>query len=230
MASGPTQTIANPSRPALKTPQPDTTGSIMNNTARRYGIPAWMLWGVFGAESSFGKKSDNWFGLTSVPRSSYGVDAQGHRYDSGGKPTFSGDADQAAATLQRLLKANHGNTEQALQAYSGNGYANVAKQHNLGSATAYIMQLAHQAPTHVNVPESTIQKIAAGPVGDAVAAATSPFAALGRIADLITSTEFWVRLGEGLLGVLLLLMGLRSLTGEATTPASIARSVRGAVA
>lgn len=205
------------------TPQPDTTGSIMNNTARRYGIPAWLLWGIFGAESSYGK-SDNWFGLVSVPRSTYGVDAQGHHYDSGGAATFSGDADQAAATIKRLLSDNHGNIEKALQAYSGNGYAGVAAQHGLGSATAYIAQLAHHAPTNVNVPESLVQKVAAN-IPDPPDPLTRIAKALEQVTDLVTSLEFWTRLGEGLLGALLLLMGLRSLTGEATTPASVARKL-----
>ena len=114
--------------------------------------------------------------------------------------------------------------------YSGNDYQSVAEEHHLPSATAYIAKLATQAPLHVNVPISALQKLAAGPVGDAVAAITKPLTAIERIAELVTSTEFWVRLGEALLGILLLLMGLRSLTGEATTPVSIARSVRGAVA
>lgn len=68
-----------------------------------------------------------------------------------------------------------------------------------------------------------------GQVTSAVNAVGSGLSAVGRIADLVTSASFWLRLGEALLGVILLAMGLRSLTGNTTSPASVVTAAAKAV-
>jgi hypothetical protein len=103
--------VAARRRAALKV-TPGATGvhpteiAAVSAAANKHGIPFWTLWGVFGAESSWGKGGTNWFGLVSVPRTG----------------SFAGDAEASASTLSRLYK-EHGNSwEPALRAYSGNSY------------------------------------------------------------------------------------------------------------
>lgn len=43
-------------------------------------------------------------------------------------------------------------------------------------------------------------------------------AVLARFADLLTSSAFWIRLGEGIAAVFLLYLGLHALTGQSSTP------------
>lgn len=78
---------------------------IIEAAAKKYGVPFNVLWGVYGAESSWGKGGSNWFGLVAVPRTG----------------SFEGDANQAAATLARLYK-EYGSWNAALEAYSGHSY------------------------------------------------------------------------------------------------------------
>lgn len=46
---------------------------------------------------------------------------------------------------------------------------------------------------------------------------------IGDLVGMLTSLDTWRRLGEVVLGIALVLMGLRSLTGSETTPVSVAR-------
>lgn len=59
-----------------------------------------------------------------------------------------------------------------------------------------------------------------------IAGTLTDAAALGSIAALLTSSQFWVRLGEALLGVLLLYLGLHALTGNSNSVGDQAKHVR----
>lgn len=52
----------------------------------------------------------------------------------------------------------------------------------------------------------------------------NPLDAISGIVDFLTDPQTWIRFGEMLLGGLLLLMGLRSLTGQTTGPRDVARA------
>lgn len=82
--------------------------------AKATGVPFGLLWGIFGAESSWGKGGSNWFGLTAVPRTS----------------SFAGDAKRSGETLHRLYY-QQGSWEGALRAYSGGSYG-YEHAHQLG--------------------------------------------------------------------------------------------------
>jgi hypothetical protein len=60
----------------------------------------------------------------------------------------------------------------------------------------------------------------ANPVSGAIDAAGSTINSVGSVAALVTSTSFWIRLGEGILGALLILLGLKAMTG-ASIPVSV---------
>jgi hypothetical protein len=63
---------------------------------------------------------------------------------------------------------------------------------------------------------------AAGTVAGAV---TGAVGGIANIAQLVTSTAFWLRIGEGLLGVLLLYLGLHALTGQSSSVGQQAKHV-----
>lgn len=89
---------------------------VVSEAASKAGIPFWTLWGVYGAESTWGRGGSNWFGLVAVPRTG----------------SFAGDAQASASTLARLYK-EHGTWEGAIRAYSGSEYG-----------IAHVKQLAGQ--------------------------------------------------------------------------------------
>ena len=82
--------------------------STVSTAAARHGVPFWILWGIFGAESTWGKNGSNMFGLLSAAE---GVDTT----------SIPASADQAAKTLEGLFH-EHGDWEGAVRAYSGGDY------------------------------------------------------------------------------------------------------------
>lgn len=79
--------------------------NIVQREAGAAGIPFWVLWGIYGAESTWGKLGSNWFGLVAVPRTG----------------SFAGDAAASAKTIA-TLRRQFGSWEQAFRKYSGGGY------------------------------------------------------------------------------------------------------------
>jgi hypothetical protein len=78
--------------------------------------------------------------------------------------------------------------------------------------------------TNVGIPVGAIGSVASGigsavsGVGSAVSSAASVGQSVGQIASLVTSTDFWLRIGEFILGILALYLGLHALTGQSSTP------------
>lgn len=91
--------------------------------SKRYKVPFWLLWGIAGAESSWGQGGINIFGLKSAAE---GVDVT----------DWDEAAMQAAKTL-RGLKDTYGNWNRAVKHYSGYGYdlswpRQLAREHGYG--------------------------------------------------------------------------------------------------
>jgi hypothetical protein len=212
---------------------PGTAKVVITGAATNWHIPSSILWGVYGVESAFG---------ANIATSSAGAQgafqfmpatAAGYDYPLTNSPNlseFQKQADAAAHYLADLVKKHGGNWAAALNEYSGGGgkgYAdkvNAAAKVTPSNAPGWAKGIAGagQAVQHG-------EQAAAGAVSDTAGAIADVGKALARIAELLTSAEFWIRLGEGILGALLLAMGLRSLTGQATTPASVARTAVKAV-
>lgn len=76
--------------------------------AHRYHVPFWLLWGVAGAESSWGKGGKNLFGLKSAAE---GADVS----------DWHSASEQAAKTLWGLKQMYH-SWALAVWHYSGGGY------------------------------------------------------------------------------------------------------------
>lgn len=192
---------------------PAQQASALNSSAKKYGIPVWVLAGVYGVETGFG---------SNVTRSS--ADANGaFQFIPGTAKTygypetnavnatiFQSQADAAAHYLSDLYHQT-GNWDTALQRYSGGGYGTFqvkAKLSNAPSGLALALgDVTGQGWTYQNVP-------GASAIQDGINTATDLGSAAANIANLVTNGENWLRLGEILLGGVLLLVGLRALMAE----------------
>lgn len=124
-------------------------------------------------------------------------------------------ADAAAHYLSDLTAQFGGNTLPAFAAYNAgpNGI-------NLPAAKAY----ANRA---LSVGGQIEQALVANPsslppvVGGAASAVSGAVSGVGNIADLLTSTSFWLRIGEAIAGIILLFLGLKSLTGVDVTGTAV---------
>lgn len=63
------------------------------------------------------------------------------------------------------------------------------------------------------------------PVNAPAQAAATVAGSLGELVSFLTDPTNWLRIGEVIVGIILVAMGLRSLTGSTTTPLSVAKSV-----
>lgn len=90
-------------RSASLTPKQQTAVS-----AKKWGIPFWALWGIAGAESTWGRGGSNLFGLTDAAE---GVNVSNWK-----------DASEQSAKTLAGLKKQYGNLSQAIAHYSGYSY------------------------------------------------------------------------------------------------------------
>jgi hypothetical protein len=173
---------SGPSKRAAAPPAGGSRGQIIEDAARRHHIDPGVLWGIYGAESSFGKAS-NWFGLVAVPRTG----------------SFAGDADASAATLSRLLKANHGSYEQALRHYSGNSYG-----------LAHVKALAKQSGHAVGsaAADGNVASSDSGSGNSSGGGLLGGLDAIGHFFALLTDASTWARIGKILIGGLLLIFAV----------------------
>ena len=178
---------------------------LLNNSATKYGVPLSILTGVVGMETNFGKNvttsSAGAVGLMQFLPST----ARQYNYPLTNTPTVQQAQQQfdAAAHYLSDLYRQYGSWQAAIQHYSGGGYGLAQVQQKSGQT----VPAGEAVSAGINLPS----------------AITDPLSGLANIAELLTSSSFWIRLGEALAGIILLAMGLRSLTGSSTTPATVAR-------
>lgn len=203
------------------------------NAASKYNIPATILLGVYGAESSFGSNTGDAtyrgpFAFGPPAASQYG-------YPYVASPTaaqFAQQADAAAHMLSDLYKSHGNNWDQAFRAYSGEpltgalvygGYGEAHIQDMVKAAgVTWLMDLQSAGASGItgNNPVTN------NPVTNAISSVTS---GVGNIAGLVTSLDFWKRLGEVIAGLILVAMGLRSLTGGSVDPIAVVSDAAGKV-
>lgn len=92
-----------------------------------------------------------------------------------------------------------------------------------GAYTQFLKQ-AKDAMSVVDTGHSTLDNVLNAPA-NAVNAVTQPITstadAIGSIVGFVTNLQNWIRIGEAVAAFVLLAMGLRSLTGTTTTPATV---------
>ena|SRR5581483_780092 len=198
-------------------------GQAIAAAAKKYGIPATVLVGVYGKETSYGADIKNSGAGAVGPFQFLPSTASGYDYPLTNSPTaaqFQQQADAAAHYLATLFSQHGNNWDAALKAYSGGGYG--AQQVATAAANAPIDLTAAVSPTTGSGYGSGFP---GGTIGGAINTVDSTAQSAGQIATLLTSSDFWIRLGEGILGVLLLILGLRALTGGDGNPVTSARRV-----
>lgn len=215
---------------AVSTPQ---AASAIASAASTYQVPAQLLAGVYGRESTFGtayspgQKTFGYFGLTSPGLWNPSF-------------TFQQDADTAAKTLSTLFKEK-GSWDAATLAYSGGSYnANEAE----GTASRNVSLLSSLATAIVSLPTGaktppdakgpttgiagTLDKSVTDAGNTVSTAASSADAVAGFLGDL-TKPATWLRILKIVGGVVLIIMGLRELANAGganiPSPLSAARAV-----
>lgn len=240
-----------------------TPKQITAKSATKFGVPFWILWGIAGAESTWGEGGSNIFGLLDAAE---GADVSNWKSAS----------EQAARTLRGLHK-QYGSWSAAIEHYSGYSYnishpkelaaqqgvtpGNEAKVvertlSGVGGATSPVVdlglnpaleallkaaggasglggggadeQLGKKAGEALNVNPLELEgKLAEGLIPEPVIGAFKDFDA---VAKLLVSPQFWIRVAEGIGGIILLYMALKALTGVTVPGEGVAKGYAKAAA
>lgn len=226
-------------------------------SAKKFGVPFWALWGIAGAESTWGEGGSNLFGLLDAAE---GVNVSNWKEAS----------EQAAKTLAGLKK-QYGSLSQAISHYSGYSY-NASHPKALAAESGVTAanenrvvkrELSHVKTTittaggeviPVNLWE-TLGELAhgglleQGPKGKVLGpggaldegveqatpsiipeAITGAFKDFDAVAKLLVSPQFWIRVAEAIGGMILLYVALKALTGASLPGEGAAKSAAKAAA
>lgn len=200
--------ISQTSKPVTQTSSPD---AIVTSAAAKYGIPDAILDGVFGLETDRGQNSKTssagaigWFQF--MPAT-----ARAYNYPLTNTPSAlqsQQQADAAAHYLSDLFK-QYGNWDDALKHYSGGGYGitEVDKEAHTGSniigAAGNALSSAGDVLT---APLQGAESVVSG--------VSSASDAIGKFWTLVSDVQTWIRLGEAIAGLVLVYLGLKTLTGK----------------
>lgn len=201
--------------------------NIVKREAQKNGVPYWILWGVYGAETTHGAN------ITTSSTGAKGAfqfepeTAKAYNYPYTNEftiPIFEKQASAAARYLAALHKSCGGDWNCAIKHYSGGGYdLNHVKQYSEGLQTI-------ETPIGGIVKGSPL----AGPA-EAVNELTSWTKDLGNLLKFLSSSSGWVRIGKVILGFVLVVLALNQLSkisggpdvvGGAQSAAGVAASAR----
>lgn len=219
-------------------PKTQTKRQVVTAAARRHGVPPWLLWGIFGAESTWGTNGSNYFGLIegSYPQLNGG---KGRSVKS--TTNVAEDADVAAELLASLAK-EHGGFAGAVLAYSGGEYS-IAHPKELSKSNEH-------GSEKVNV-DFGLKDLLPGGLGDSIAeelglpSIPSPLGPLSeageniigggsggisgilnsindfgtvvkRIGELIFTPAGWLRIAKMVGGAVMILWGIKIMIREST--------------
>jgi hypothetical protein len=198
--------------------------------AARWGVPAWLLWGVFGVESDFGANlgpssagAEGPFQFLPSTAALYHVDTS----------SLASSADGAAHYLHDLHR-RLGSWDAALRAYSGGGYGAqeaAQKAQTVSGDTIPVSILDYLFPKKGSPGDFFGPKGGLGglkDLGGGIAGLLGDLpAVLGALSKLLTlalSVQFWIRAGKAFAGLTLLYMGLHALTGQGPSVGSAAKT------
>lgn len=222
-----------------------TQAQTIAAAAKRNGIPVWVLMGVKLAETGSGAAA-NPFQFEPSTASSVGVKNVNSLPESA----------DGAAKLLKQYKEKYGSWDAAFEAYNGGpgavggGYA-YNKSHITDKLREYGKnELVAEAETGAEsklasfeIPNTPLTPFGGlgldgdlpgtGDLGNllnfpdellqAASATTALFA-------MLTSVDFWIRVGEAIAALILIYMGLHSLTGQGPTASSVVQTAAGAAA
>jgi hypothetical protein len=212
--------------PKTKTKKKFTQKQIVNASARRHGVPTWLLWGIYGAESTYGTNGNNYFGLIEPE----------YRMANGNVRRPKNTADLAessdiAAELLASLKQEHGSWAGAVAQYAPYSI-NHARELSTGgreqagqTANVGFFESIPEGPLAGKIVEGILGTgggavgEAAGKVGEKALDATG----LGGIAEFTkTLSKFlftpqgWLQIGQVSGGIILIGWGLHHIIQTAS--------------
>lgn len=159
------------------------------------GLPGWLGWGTYGAESSYGKAANSGHGFGLIGSSYFG------HVPKGSDPVY--NAGVAAAAYKGYL-AEGMDLPEAIEHFSGGEYTE-AHVFELGGEKGSGFLAQHGGKD----TEGTLGEPGIGGIGGL----TNPLDTVASLIKILTSGETWIRLGEVIAGGLLLLLALKALTG-----------------
>lgn len=189
---------------------------IIHASADKYHVPAWILWGVFGVETGFGKNVKDSSAGAKGPFQFMPATAKAYDYPLTNSPNvneFQKQADAAAHYLSDLKK-KYGTWELALRHYSGDGAPNhgygvaAVKKANAGTPhTGGVVGAVGGAGNAIGSGESTVANAA----GDAVSGTFDGIKAIGAFFAALLEHDTWTRVLKVGGGGLLLWMALHEM-------------------
>lgn len=218
-----------------------TRQQIIAEAARRNGIPADVLWGIYGKETSFG---------TDVSTSSAGakgsfqfIEGTAHSYDypytnATDVATFSKQANAAGKYISDLVRQSGTSGapayEYAISHYSGGGYGYGDVLNKAREATPQRKNAVFGLPgtpdiipgegAVLNPLGNAIQEGLHGNVPNPLApveGAVEGFESIKEIFEALLDPNTWLRFAEMIGGVLLIYTGLKALTSGSRTARTV---------
>jgi hypothetical protein len=199
--------------------------------ARKYKLPPWVVWGVLGVETDFGRNDKtSSAGAQGIGQflpstaASYGYPVT----NATDRATVLRQVDATARYIADLRKQHGGSLDQALHAYSGGGYGLTDVRDKAKSNL--ISDFLAPSIKDLNADDAGLFGIGRGAGADTKVsgAANAVLKPAEGFLNLLTDPQTWLRLVEILIGAALLLMGLKSFTGGAVDPVGVV--ARGATA
>lgn len=203
-----------------------TKAQIVAAAAKRHKVPPWLLWGVFGAESTYGTNGTNYFGL---------IEPEYNGRKVGSTTNIAEDADIAAELLAHL-KQEHGSWGGAVLAYSGGEYnINHPRELSRGGQEQGKELVDIETPLgniplpgpnlEFNNPLGPLNGLATeglehvpglGGVGEALGSISEVGKFLGELSKLIFTPEGWLQIGQVAGGIILIGWGLHHIINVST--------------
>lgn len=197
-----------------------------------YVVAAWVHAEEPASSSQAPNGANNWLNIGATGSGNFGGTNQ-----AWADPISAADA--TASWLHGNALQGYGAPSSSIQAIlstAGKGAAAqiAAIQHSGWAASGYpslpslYSAISGDKSTLAQLADSaTAPAVAAGSVVSSTAGAVANVGqAIGQIAALLTSTQFWLRLGEALAGMVLLYLGLHALTGQSSSVGAQAQHVR----
>lgn len=212
-----------------------TKKQIVYAAARKHKVPGWLLWGIFGAESTWGTNGTNYFGLIEPVYTMY----NGTKRSPKNTANLTESADIAAELLYSL-KQEHGSWAGAVAQYAPYDISHPRELSRQGDSEAKETVLV-DAPFHLPLPgpldPGNIWEEAeglgsgigglfglgggdlpgkAGEVQDAVGTIGDVGAFFAHASKLLFTPAGWLQIGEISGGVILIGWGLHRIINSAT--------------
>jgi hypothetical protein len=197
--------------------------SVLVSVSQKYQIPLSALLGIYGQETGFGSNSSTSSAGAMGPFQFIPSTAAQYGYPLVNDPSLAQFTQQADALGRYLIAGNPNRDPAGWAPAMRGGYNETQAEANLvhipGALKNALVSIIGK--NYLNdgkpIPGTTIT-----PGPGTFGSITAPFAsvadAVGAIASLVTSTDFWLRLGEGIAAMALLYLGLHALVGQSSTP------------